>query len=84
MKLSEYFENSKGVGILSTADKEGKVNAAIYSRPHFMGEDTIAFIAADRFPFSFPPICESPKPPVPFRYRSPPGEGRWRCSWPPA
>ena len=48
MKLSEYFENSKGVGILSTADKEGKVNAAIYSRPHFMGEDTIAFIAADR------------------------------------
>jgi hypothetical protein len=48
MKLSEYFENSKGVGILSTADKDGKVNAAIYSRPHFMKEDTVAFIAADR------------------------------------
>ena len=48
MKLSEYFENSKGVGILSTADKDGKVNSAIYSRPHFMDEDTVAFIAADR------------------------------------
>lgn len=48
MKLSEYFENSKGVGILSTADKDGKVNAAIYGRPHFMEEDTVAFIAADR------------------------------------
>jgi hypothetical protein len=48
MKLSEYFEYSKGVGILSTANKEGKVNAAIYSRPHFMGEDMVAFIAADR------------------------------------
>jgi len=48
MKLSEYFENSKGVGILSTADKDGKVNSAIYSRPHFLDEDTVAFIAADR------------------------------------
>jgi hypothetical protein len=48
MKLSEYFENTKGVGVLSTADKDGKVNAAIYGRPHFMGEDTVAFIAADR------------------------------------
>ncbi|RPH48831.1 MAG: pyridoxamine 5'-phosphate oxidase family protein [Desulfobacteraceae bacterium] len=48
MKLSEYFENSKGVGILSTADKDGKVNAAIYGHPHFMKEDTVAFIAADR------------------------------------
>jgi hypothetical protein len=48
MKLSEYFENSKGVGILSTADKDGKVNAAIYGHPHFMEEDIVAFIAADR------------------------------------
>ncbi len=48
MKLSEYFENSKGMGILSTADKEGKVNSAIYGRPYFIEEDTVAFIAADR------------------------------------
>lgn len=48
MKLSEYFDNIKGVGVLSTADKDGKVNAAIYGRPHFMGEKTVTFIAADR------------------------------------
>jgi len=48
MKLSEYFENAKGVGVLATADSSGKVNAAIYGRPHFMDEQTIAFIAADK------------------------------------
>ncbi|MBP7017682.1 MAG: pyridoxamine 5'-phosphate oxidase family protein, partial [Smithella sp.] len=48
MTLSEYFEKAKGVGVLSTADKNGKVNAAIYGRPHFMDEKTLAFIAADR------------------------------------
>ncbi len=48
MKLSEYFENAKGVGVISTSDKDGKVNAAIFSRPHFIEENTVAFIAADR------------------------------------
>jgi hypothetical protein len=48
MKLSEYFEKNKGVGVFSTADSSGKVNAAIYGRPHFMDEETVAFIAADR------------------------------------
>lgn len=48
MKLSEYFENVKGLGVLATADEEGKVDVAVYSRPHFMDEDTVAFIMADR------------------------------------
>jgi hypothetical protein len=48
MELEEYFEKTKGIGVLSTADECGKVNAAIYGRPHFMGQDTLAFIAADR------------------------------------
>jgi hypothetical protein len=48
MKLDEYFENISGVGVLSTADDKGKVNAAIYGRPHFMDENTVAFIASDR------------------------------------
>lgn len=30
MKLSEYFENAKGVGVLATADAGGKVNTAVY------------------------------------------------------
>jgi hypothetical protein len=48
MTLSEYFEKAKGVGVLSTADQTGKVNAAIYGRPHFIDEKTLTFISADR------------------------------------
>ena len=51
MKLSEYFENAKGTGVLATADADGKVNMAIYSHPHFLDandDKTIAFIMADR------------------------------------
>jgi hypothetical protein len=48
MKLSEYFANNTGMGVLSTADAAGKVDAAIYARPHFIDEDTIAFIMADK------------------------------------
>ncbi|HOW57770.1 MAG TPA: pyridoxamine 5'-phosphate oxidase family protein [Smithellaceae bacterium] len=48
MKIDEYFASRKGIGVLSTADAGGKVNAAVYGRPHFMDGDTIAFIAADR------------------------------------
>jgi hypothetical protein len=48
MKLSEYFENVTGRGVLATADSEGKVDVALYSRPHFIDEDTIAYIMTDR------------------------------------
>ena len=48
MNLGEYFEQTKGHGVLATADAEGKVNAAIYARPHFMGDDIVAFIMAER------------------------------------
>lgn len=46
--LKEYFENAKGMGVISTADKDGKVNAAVYSRPHFLEDGSIAFIMRDR------------------------------------
>jgi len=48
MNLSEYFEQVKGIGILATADAEGKVNVALYSRPHFMDDGTVAFIMSQR------------------------------------
>jgi hypothetical protein len=48
MKLKEYFETNKGLGVLSTADSEGKVDAAIYSRPHLMEDGTIALVMRDR------------------------------------
>jgi hypothetical protein len=48
MNLSEYFENITGHGVLATADSEGKVNVAVYSRPHFVDEETIAYIMTER------------------------------------
>lgn len=48
MNLREYFDTTKGLGVLSTADSEGKVDAAIYSRPHFMDDGTVALIMRDR------------------------------------
>ena len=48
MGLGEYFENVKGIGVLSTADSSGKVDAALYARPHILEDGTIAFIMADR------------------------------------
>ena len=46
--LKNYFENTKGMGVIATADKEGKVNMAVYSRPHFLEEGSLAFIMRDR------------------------------------
>jgi hypothetical protein len=44
MDLKKYFESAHGTGVLSTADSEGKVNAAIYSRPHVFDDGTVAFL----------------------------------------
>jgi len=48
MSLVEYFENTEGVGILGTADSDGKVDMAVYARPHMIDDTTIAFIMRDR------------------------------------
>jgi len=48
MNLAAYFESTKGTGVLATADADGKVDAAIYARPHIDAEGTIAFIMRDR------------------------------------
>lgn len=44
MELKDYFEHTRGLGVLATADSEGRVNAAIYARPHVMDGETVAFI----------------------------------------
>jgi len=48
MRMGDYFENAKGLGVLATADPEGKVDVAVFSRPHVMDEDTLGFIMRDR------------------------------------
>lgn len=47
MSLWEYFENVQGIGILGTADAAGKVDLALYARPHVVDEQTIALIMGD-------------------------------------
>lgn len=48
MDLKTYFEQTKGLGILSTANYDGQVDAAVYSRPHVMDDGSMAFIMRDR------------------------------------
>jgi hypothetical protein len=48
MNLSDYFENTQGTSILATSNSAGKVDLAIYSRPHFTDEDTVALIMRPR------------------------------------
>jgi hypothetical protein len=48
MDLKEYFENTKGFGVMATADTDGRVDAAVYARPHIMEDGLLAFIMRDR------------------------------------
>ncbi len=48
MNLQDYFTTTTGTGILSTSDAAGNVNAALYSRPHFFEDGSIAFIMNDK------------------------------------
>ena len=51
MKLSEYFEQAKGFGVLATTDAAGQVNQAIYAKPLFLDKDddaACAFIMSNR------------------------------------
>ena len=59
--MRDYFENTKGVGVLATADADGKVNVAIYARPHFLDDNdgnTASFIMNERL--SYANILENP------------------------
>lgn len=48
MNLKAYFESNKGIGVLSTADHNGKVDSALYARPHVMEDGSLLFIMRDR------------------------------------
>jgi len=52
MDIREYFESVKGIGVLATSDADGRVDAAIYARPHVMDKGVVAFIMADRLTHS--------------------------------
>jgi len=48
MTLIEYFEQKRGVGVLATANAEGKVDTAVYSAPHVCADGALAFIMRER------------------------------------
>jgi hypothetical protein len=48
VNLHDYFESTQGLGVLATADAEGKIDAAVYARPHVIDETTAAFIMRER------------------------------------
>ena len=59
MELADYFKNVNGTGILATSDSQGNVDAAIYSRPYVIDENTIAFSMLERL--SYANIQSNPK-----------------------
>ena len=48
MNLRNYFENKNGTGILSTADAQGRVDSAVYARPHVFDDGNVAFLMRER------------------------------------
>ena len=48
MDLEPYFEQTTGHGVLATADASGRVNLAIFARPHVMEDHSVAFIMPHR------------------------------------
>jgi len=51
MDLNHYFKEKAGTGILSTADAEGRVDAAIYAQPHTFADGTVAFLMRERLTY---------------------------------
>lgn len=48
MDLKQYFSDTQGTGVIATADSQGRVDAAIYTKPYVLDDDTVVFIMADR------------------------------------
>lgn len=58
MTLNEYFTNTRGIGILSTADQQGHPTSAIYARPTVLSDGTLTFLMRERL--SYQNICANP------------------------
>ncbi len=47
MNLAELFANP-GLGVMSTSSSDGKVNSAVYARPHVIDETTLVWGMTDK------------------------------------
>ena len=52
MDLRTYFDNAQGHGLLATSDDQGRLNMAIFSMPHVIDGQAIAFIMPQRLTHS--------------------------------
>ncbi|MBU0965153.1 MAG: pyridoxamine 5'-phosphate oxidase family protein [Proteobacteria bacterium] len=47
MNLDKYFTDTTGTGVFASANREGEVNTAIFSRPHIAEDGRMVFIMGD-------------------------------------
>lgn len=58
-ELMEFFNKRPRNCLLSTANKNGDVNVAVYGTPQMIDENTVAFAARDRRSYQY--LMENPK-----------------------
>ncbi|WP_410507306.1 pyridoxamine 5'-phosphate oxidase family protein [Methanosarcina hadiensis] len=51
-KLMDYFNKQPRIGVLSTADKDGKVDSAVYGSPQMIDEKTVVVATGKNRTFS--------------------------------
>ncbi len=52
INLKEYFDNNEGFGVLSTAGQEGRVDSAVYAKPHITRNNLAAFVMGGKLTHS--------------------------------
>src|SRR5512138_1783223 len=70
MDWTEYFTAHKGHGLLATSDRTGKVDVAVFARPHVLGDGSFAWGMGDRL--THKNLSENPHAAYAF------DEGGWR------
>jgi len=51
MYISEYFEARQGMAVFSTAGRDGLVGSALFSRPYFLEDGSVAFVMLERLDY---------------------------------
>ncbi len=52
MDLPNYFTTTQGTGILATASASGEVTTAVYAKPHFQDDSSVAMIMRERLTYA--------------------------------
>lgn len=51
MHIKDYFESRNGIGVFSSADADGVVDAAIYAKPHATSDGRLAFLMRENLTY---------------------------------